>query len=208
LKIDDKIAEIDSLVKYIREGALRIADIVQALRNFARIDEAGFQPVDIRKGIEDTLYLLNNKIKYKADVVKKFAEIPPIEGNAGQLNQVFMNLLSNAADAIRERGTIAIESRMENDDRVMIRVTDTGAGISVENRKHIFEPFFTTKKTEEGGTGLGLSITHSIIEDHNGTIEFETTEGQGTTFTVILPIKQPGKEKKRDMILPGVVYEK
>lgn len=202
LKIDDKIAEIDTLVKYIREGALRISDIVQALRNFAHVNEADLQPVDIHKGIDDTLFLLNNKIKYKAEVVKKFAEIPLIEGNAGQLNQVFMNLLSNAADAIREQGTISIETRMEKDGRVMIRITDTGEGISKEDQKSIFEPFFTTKSEE--GTGLGLSITHSIIEDHNGTINFESIVGQGTTFNVYLPIKQPKKEKGRSTNPPGV----
>jgi len=200
LKIDGKITEIDTLVKYVREGALRISEIVQALRNFAHINEAGLQPVDIHKGIEDTLYLLNNKIKYKAEVVKKFADIPPIEGNPGQLNQVFMNLLSNAADAIRERGVITIETRMEKNNRVMIRIIDTGEGISEENKKRIFEPFFTTKADE--GTGLGLSISHSIIKDHNGTIDFESTVGQGATFTVHLPIKQPKKVKNSITILP------
>jgi signal transduction histidine kinase/ligand-binding sensor domain-containing protein len=202
LGIDNKIEEIDGLVKYIREGALRISDIVQALRNFAHMNEADFQRTDIHKGIDDTLFLLNNKIKYKAEVVKKFGDIPPIECYAGQLNQVFMNLLSNAADAIRDQGVITIETRMEKDDYVIIRITDTGEGILEKNQARIFEPFFTTKKANEG-TGLGLSITHSIIKDHNGSIEFESTLGKGTTFIVKLPIKQSKKEKVRKSMNPG-----
>lgn len=202
LGIDNKIEEIDGLVKYIREGALRISEIVQALRNFARMNEADFQKTDIHKGIDDTLFLLNNKIKYKAEVVKNFGNIPLIECYAGQLNQVFMNLLSNAADAIRDQGVITIETRMEKDDYVIIRITDTGEGILEKNQKHIFEPFFTTKKANEG-TGLGLSITHSIIKDHNGSIEFESTLGKGTTFIVKLPVKQSNKEKALKGVNPG-----
>jgi signal transduction histidine kinase len=152
-------------------------------------DESGEKSIDIHANIEITLNLLQNKIKNRVEIKKIFGEIPKIEGYPGQMNQVWMNLLSNAADAIPGQGVIAIETAMKDADHVIIKISDTGAGIPAENRELIFEPFFTTKVNKQG-MGLGLTITKKIIDKHNGKIKCESKEGQGTSFSVILPIKQ------------------
>jgi signal transduction histidine kinase/ligand-binding sensor domain-containing protein len=189
LYIEEAVTELDGLIKYVKEGAVRISDIVNNFMAFVGKDEPGVQPIDIHENIEITLNLLQNKIKNRVEIEKIFGEIPKIEGYPGQMNQVWMNLLSNAADAIPGQGVVTIETSMKDAGHVLIRISDTGAGIAEKDRGRIFEPFFTTK-TNNKGMGLGLAITKKIIEKHNGLIDFESKVGQGTSFFVILPIKQ------------------
>jgi signal transduction histidine kinase len=126
-------------------------------------------------------------LKYKCDVHKKLGELPPIRCYPGQLNQVFLNLLVNAAQAIEERGDITIETRTL-DGHIVIRISDTGRGMPPEHLSRIFQPFFTTKAVGKG-TGLGLAISHGIIQKHHGTIDVESEPGKGTTFTIRLPVE-------------------
>ena len=179
--------DIDHLLAESTEGADRVKDIVQSLKSFARVDETQIREADINEGIEATLKVVWNELKYKCQVHKELGSIPHIRCNPGQLNQVFMNLLINAAHAIPERGEIAIETGT-HEDCIEIRISDTGVGIPPQDVSRIFDPFFTTK--EVGcGTGLGLSISHGIIQEHNGTIEVKSEIGKGTTFVVRLPIE-------------------
>lgn len=177
-----------SIIKDCRGGASRIRDIVQNLQTFSRIDEAEFKPTDIHEGLNLTVALLarhyrGNNVEIRCD----FGKLPLIDAAAGQLNQVWMNLLVNAAQAIGKKGgAVAIETRRERGFAV-INFTDNGDGIAAENLEHIFEPFFTTKSVGVG-TGLGLSISFGVIERHGGTIEVESLLRHGTTFTVRLPL--------------------
>lgn len=152
------------------------------------------QPVDLAVGIESTLNIARNETKYKADIVRSFAQIPQVECVPSQINQVFMNLIVNAAQAIEGRGTITITTRDEVDS-VVVEVADTGPGISAEVISRVFEPFFTTKDVGKG-TGLGLSLSYSIIENHHGSIEVESELGKGTTFRIRLPVVQPKKTEE------------
>ena len=168
----------------------RILDIVKSLRNFARLDEAEFKEADIHTGIDCTLILLNNKIKNKIEVVKNYSYIPMFTCYPNQLNQVFMNLLSNAIDAINEsnvNGTIWISTYSDH-NFVYVKIKDSGMGISHENLERIFDPGFTTKGVGVG-TGLGLSIVFKIIEKHKGKIEVESEIAKGTEFKITIPLK-------------------
>ena len=167
-------------------GADRVKEIVKSLKSFARIDEADVKEADINEGIEATLRIIWNELKYKCTVEKNLKPLPPIRCFPGQLNQVFMNLIVNAAQAIPEKGTVTIETDVV-DSEVLVRISDTGRGIHAENIPKLFNPFFTTKPVGEG-TGLGLSISYGIIKKHNGRIEVESELEKGTTFTVHLPI--------------------
>ena len=172
----------------IKNAADRIARIVRSLRSFARLDEAEFQTVSIQEGIDSTLDLVNHQIKGKVDIIKNYgADVPPIECFPNRLNQVFMNLLVNAAQSIEETGMITITTELKGSD-VVVSVQDTGKGISNENIKHIFDPGFTTKGVGVG-TGLGLSISYKIIEDHGGSIEVDSAPGVGSVFRLFLPIR-------------------
>jgi two-component system NtrC family sensor kinase len=144
--------------------------------------------------MESTLNIVWNELKYKASVVKKYGLIPHIECYPQQLNQVFMNLLVNAAQAIEDKGEIRIRTYQQGDN-VLVEVTDNGTGIPEESLKHIFEPFFTTKKVGKG-TGLGLSVVYGIIQKHRGEIEVESVTGKGSTFRVILPIRQSAEREE------------
>ncbi len=177
-----------SLLKESSEGAVRVRDIVQSLKSFSRVEGSKREQADLNAGIEQTLQVVWNELKYKCEVVKDLKPIPLLYCNPGQLNQVFMNLLVNASHAIEERGTITISTEA-TDAEVLIRISDTGCGINPDVLPFIFDPFFTTKDVGKG-TGLGLSISHGIIEDHGGVIQVESEPGQGTTFTVRLPIQE------------------
>ncbi|MGH2643675.1 MAG: sensor histidine kinase, partial [Chitinophagaceae bacterium] len=177
----------------IEDGASRTADIVKGLRTFSRLDESDLKEADIHEGIDNTLILLNHTIAKDLTVVKNYQEIPKIECYPGKLNQVFMNLLTNAIQAMnsnvngREKKIIiSTESLNEN---IIIRISDTGPGIPNEIRDKIFEPFFTTKEIGEG-TGLGLSIVYAIIEKHHGKIIVNSEENKGTEFAITLPLQQ------------------
>ena len=163
----------------------RIMNIVRSLKNFARLDEAERKKVNIHEGIESTLSLLRHQLKNRIHIVKCFGDIPEIECYPNELNQVFMNILVNAAQAIKHRGEITVKTWREG-DRVKIAISDTGVGIPPENLSKVFDPGFTTKGVGLG-TGLGLSVCYKIIQDHRGTIEAESSK-QGTTFTISIPL--------------------
>ena len=185
---DNLVNDLDSILADCSLGAERIRDVIKNLRLFSRLDEAEIKRVDLNEGIEATLRLLS--IYYKAGnitLVRDYGELPPINCYAAQLNQVWMNLLVNAAQAIgKNHGEVKIKTRFVG-ATVTIAVSDTGKGILPEHVKRIFDPFFTTKPIGEG-TGLGLSISHSIVEQHSGTIRVESKSGSGTTFTITLPV--------------------
>jgi len=181
--------DLRDLMAESRDGITRVKKIVQNLKDFSHIDTSDeFHYSDLHSGMESTLNIVNNEIKYKADVVREYGALPEIECLASQLNQVFMNLLVNAAHAIEEHGTITIRTGQRGDE-VWLEVADTGKGIAAENIKKIFDPFFTTKPIGKG-TGLGLSLSYGIVQKHHGRMEVQSAVGQGTTFRVWLPIKQ------------------
>jgi signal transduction histidine kinase len=170
----------------IETGSERVTGIVKRLKTFARLDEAELQLADIHAGIEDTLVLLAHELKKGVEVEKSFGTIPKINCYPGQLNQVFLNVLVNAVQAIDGKGKITIETRSE-DSQVVVKIADDGSGIPPEALPRIFDPGFTTKGVGVG-TGLGLSIVYGIIQDHAGDISVESEVGRGTAFTIRLPI--------------------
>lgn len=187
---ENALADLGSIVADCREGAERIRDVVQNLRTFSRLDEAEFKKVDIHESIESTLRLLARYYTAKTvRLVRAYGDLPPVDCYAGQLNQVWLNLLVNAAYAVRRGGEVRIETRREGMSAV-VTVSDTGDGIAPEHLPRIFDPFFTTKPVGEG-TGLGLSVTYGIVERHQGRIEVESRPDEGTTFTVTLPVDAP-----------------
>ena len=186
LKIDYITDDISNLIKESLEGAERVKKIVQDLKSFSRVDESEHKSVDINAGIESTINIVWNELKYKATVKKKYGDIPPTKCKAGQLNQVFMNILVNAAHAIERQGEITVKTWHENND-IFVSISDTGHGIPADKINRIFEPFFTTKEVGKG-TGLGLSIAYDIIKKHNGDIMVESEVGKGSRFTVKIPI--------------------
>lgn len=190
IDVDFLLEDIVDLIGDCREGTDRIKKIVIDLKDFAHPGEEVVQSTDINSGLDSTLNVVNNEIKYKAAVHKDFGEIPHVKGVPQQLNQVFMNILVNAAQAIEKKGDIHIKTRLA-DQNVKITISDTGCGISEENLKKIFDPFFTTKDIGKG-TGLGMNIAYNIIEKHNGTIEVRSEVGKGTTFTISLPADLEG----------------
>ncbi|MDP1727073.1 MAG: GAF domain-containing protein [Bacteroidota bacterium] len=181
------LVEMDILISTIQNGAMRTSEIVKGLRNFSRLDESDMKKASLEAGIDSTLVILNNKIKGRIEVHKSYANIPEIMCYPGQLNQVFLNILSNAADAIDGTGEINIKT-WQKEQTVYISFSDSGSGMPEHVRAHIFEPFFTTKAVGKG-TGLGLSISYGIIENHKGTIEVKSEMGKGTVFTISLPVQ-------------------
>jgi len=183
------LSDIASTIDDCEEGARRIRDIVLNLRTFSRLDEAEVKRVDIHSGIDATIRLLSQYYSSGHIILTRdYGDLPPLECYAGQLNQVWMNLLTNAAQAIgRGPGKVGIETRLADEEMVAVKISDTGKGISPEDLKSIFDPFFTTKPVGEG-TGLGLSISYGIIERHGGAIKVETEPGKGTTFTTLIPL--------------------
>ena len=177
--------DVTSLLAESLDGLKRVTRIVQDLKDFSHVDEAERQWADLEAGLESTLRVVWNELKYKADVVREFAGIPRIECFPFQLNQVFMNLLVNASHALDGRGTITIRTG-HDDSQVWVEVQDTGRGIKPEHLSKIFEPFFTTKPVGQG-TGLGLSLAYGIVKKHGGRVEARSELGRGTVFTVILP---------------------
>jgi two-component system, NtrC family, sensor kinase len=170
----------------IDSGSERVAAIVKRLRSFARLDEAELLKADIHECIEDTLMLAHHELKHNVEIIKEFGVVPQISCFAGQLNQVFLNILINARQSIKDKGWIKIKTSVEN-DRVVIKFTDNGGGIPDNVIGKIFDPGFTTKGVGVG-TGLGLSICYQIIQSHKGEITVESEEGKGTTFTISLPM--------------------
>jgi PAS domain S-box-containing protein len=180
--------DIPALINESAEGVARVKKIVQDLKDFSRQEEAEWQMADLHKGLESTLNIVHNEIKYKAEVVREFGDLPLVQCIPSQLNQVFMNLLVNAAHAIDERGVIHVRSGTEG-DWVWVEVQDNGKGIRPEHLGRLFDPFFTTKPVGKG-TGLGLSISYGIVQKHGGRIEVESEPGRGSRFRVWLPLQQ------------------
>jgi len=166
------------------EGMARVSKIVSDLKDFAHVDKAELEHTDLNKGIESTLNIAWNELKYKAQVIKDFGNIPLVKCYPQRINQVFMNILVNAAQAIEDKGEIRIATRADN-GYVEIKISDTGRGIPPEVLPRIFDPFFTTKEVGKG-TGLGLSMAYNIIEKHKGTIDVQSEAGEGTTFIIRL----------------------
>ncbi|MGA1200106.1 MAG: sensor histidine kinase, partial [Candidatus Latescibacterota bacterium] len=173
--------------RVIATGAERVTEIVRSLRSFARLDDAERKEANLHEGIENTLTLVYHDFKNRIEVVKEYGELPLVQCFPSRMNQVFLNLLVNAAQAIEGKGQITIRTRKVG-EMVEIDIVDNGRGISKENISRIFDPGFTTKGVGVG-TGLGLSICYQIIEDHHGEIRVFSKQGEGTTFTVLLPIQ-------------------
>lgn len=186
---DTDSENISFLLDSIKIGTERITDIVNSLNHFSRNNDALNEECDIHEILNNSLIMLQNKIKHKGRVVKHFNQSPIfVNGNDGKLHQVFLNILSNAVQAIDQDGEIVISTTINDSKMAVIVIEDTGHGISEDHMKKIMDPFFTTKAPGEG-TGLGLSISYSILKDHNGDMFFDSTVGTGTKVTVLLPIK-------------------
>lgn len=183
-EVDFILKDMESIIQSSLEGIQRTKDIVQGLRNFSRLDEAEIKEVDLHEGLESTLKLLNSEIKNKITVHKDYGNIPKILCYPSQINQVFMNILSNSIQAIEGAGEIWIKTGTKN-DALFISIRDSGKGIKPEHLSRIFDPFFTTKKIGKG-TGLGLSISYGIIQKHNGEITVKSEVNKGSTFTITL----------------------
>ena len=194
-------SDLQDLLTESREGIERVKTIISAMKDFSHIEEEAFKPADLQRGIETTLNVVNNELKYKAEVIREFGEIPDVECIISQINQVVMNLLVNAAHAIDDFGRITVRTRHQQ-DTVVIEVEDTGKGISPDNLNRIFEPFYTTKPIGKG-TGLGLSLSFNIIEKHSGRIEAESEVGKGSCFRITLPVTQPENRPETAGDLPG-----
>ena len=190
--------DLPLLLKESEEGLGRVKKIVQDLKDFSRLDQADWQEADLHLGLDSSLNLIKHDLKYRADVCKRYGNLPLVRCLAGQINQVFMNLIVNASQAIDmssgQRGLISLRSHSHSGvdgDWVCIEVRDNGCGMSTEVQRRIFDPFFTTKPVGQG-TGLGLSLSFSIVRKHGGRIELESALGEGSCFKVWLPVHGPG----------------
>ncbi|MEG4231329.1 ATP-binding protein [Microcoleus sp. Pol11C3] len=204
--------DLPQLLSSMKIGADRIVQIVKSLRNFSRLDESEMKPVNIHEGIDSTLLILQSRLKPTGDrpaieIVKNYSHLPLVECYAGQLNQVFMNILANAIDALEsynlDRGpeaakgnpiAIAITTEYSSPDKIIVRISDNGPGMAENVKKRLFDPFFTTKPVGKG-TGLGLSISYKIIvEKHKGALRCDSTPGLGTEFSIEIPLQQEARQ--------------
>jgi len=184
--LDYLLRDVTELLNDSREGAHRVADIVQSLKAYVREDSGQLELVDVNKELATTLKVVWNQLKYRSEVRSDYGPIPPVLGRPAQLNQVFTHLLLNAVQAIPQRGVIHVATSHEGDE-VLVRITDTGQGMTPEVLSRLFTPFFTTKPPGQG-VGLGLSISAGIASRHKGRIEVRSQPGQGSTFTLRLPV--------------------
>lgn len=204
IELDFLLADLPKLLSSMKVGAERIRQIVQSLRNFSRLDEAARKEVDLHEGLESTLLILQNRFKAKLDtpsitIIKEYGNLPPVECYAGQLNQVFMNLLTNAIDALAEPDSstqnpeIRISTQVTAANRIRIAIADNGPGIPESAKQRLFDPFFTTKPVGKG-TGLGLAISYDIVvEKHGGELKCVSVLGEGTEFIIEIPLQQPSE---------------
>jgi len=185
--IENSAAEADHLIHGIEQGASRTAEIVKGLRNFSRLEEQELKKSDLNEAIDSTLLLLGSRISEKKIVIERHLNpLPKVEAYHGQLNQVWMNILSNSIEAVSEAGRIEISTSLM-DGSVRVSIKDNGKGMSNKVKGKIFDPFFTTKDVGKG-TGLGLSIAYQVIEMHHGKIQVESEEEKGSEFIITLPI--------------------
>ncbi|MBD2565060.1 MULTISPECIES: sensor histidine kinase [Nostoc] len=211
IDLDFMAEDLPKILVSMKMGANRIREIVLSLRNFSRLDEADMKPVNIHEGIDSTLLILQNRFKQTSgnagiEIIKEYGDIPLVECYAGQLNQVFMNLISNAIDALDSYNSkrtledieanpsqIVIRTQLRNSDRITVQIADNGPGMTEVVKQRLFDPFFTTKAAGKG-TGLGLAISAQIVaEKHNGSIWCISEPGQGAEFWVEIPINQSSK---------------
>ena len=178
--------DLEKVIEESNEGARRVIRIVKGLKNFSHVDEERPEYINLNEGMEETLNVIWNELKYKAEVIKEYGDLPEVECYPMLLTQVFMNLLLNAAQAIEKEGRIVVKTYTDNGN-IYIRISDNGCGIPPENLPRLFDPFFTTKEVGKG-TGLGLSMAYGIIERHKGKIQVESEVGKGSTFTIELPL--------------------
>ena len=184
--LDFVLKDIFELIDESKEGTERIKKIVQDLKDFAHPGQDKPKFADINQNMDSTVNVVWNELKYRADVSKDYGDLPQVQCYPQLLNQVFMNLLINAAQSIEKRGEINIKTRADN-GYVEIKISDTGSGIPKENLYRIFDPFFTTKDVGKG-TGLGLNVAYNIIKKHHGKIDVKSAVGKGTTFTIKIPV--------------------
>jgi signal transduction histidine kinase len=182
------LSEADEIVGIMERGAERTTAIVRDLRSFSRLGEATRKPVDLHEGIDTTLRLLEARWRDRITIHRDYGDLPPVECDPGQLNQVFMNVLANACDAIGSSGNLWITTRVDG-ELADVAIRDDGPGMPPDVMDHVFDPFFTTKDVG-GGTGLGLAISHQVVTAHGGTIDLETAPGTGTTVRIRVPIQQ------------------
>ena len=213
LDLDFIQADLPSIVKSMKMGTERIRQIVVSLRNFSRLDEADFKAVDIHEGIDNTLLILQHRLKdcsgrSAIQVIRDYGSLPPIECYPGQFNQVTMNVLANAIDALesanakdshralpKKPSQITIRTSLVDSDWIQISISDTGIGMPESVRKRIFDPFFTTKSIGQG-TGMGMPISYQIvIERHGGKFDCCSTPGEGTEFVIQVPIRQKSRDR-------------
>jgi len=193
-------ATVEDLVDLNRdsiEGLADLSDMAQSLKDFSRLDRAPIDNFDVNAGIEKTLTIARNSVKHKAEVIRNFGKLPLIECSPSKINQVFLNLVTNAAQAIEDQGEITISTALRGENHIIVSIRDTGCGIPPENLSKICDPFFTTKEVGTG-TGLGLSIVDDIIRSHGGELLVESVVGTGSTFSVVLPIRQPAASNAGD----------
>ena len=182
--------DIVNLIDESLEGARRVKAIVDNLKDFSRVDTAEWHWANLEQGLESTLSIVWNELKYKCEVVREYAGIPEVECIASQINQVFMNIIVNAGQAIAEHGTIHLRTG-RGEKTVWVEIEDSGEGIRAEHLARIFEPFFTTKPVGKG-TGLGLSLAYGIVQRHGGLLEVQSEVGCGTRFRMTLPVQREG----------------
>jgi signal transduction histidine kinase len=188
------IDDLKQLIAESADGVQRVNQIVQDLKNFSHTADGRREWADLNAGIDSTINVVWNQLKYKVNLKREFGDLPPVRCIASQINQVVMNLLVNAGHAIAGQGHITVRTGVEGSS-VWIEVEDDGSGISEENQHRIFEPFFTTKPVGQG-TGLGLSISFGIVQRHHGAITMRSALGQGTTFRITLPVDAPMESKE------------
>ena len=194
IELDYLVDDVQDLMQESIEGIHRVKQIVQDLKDFSHVDQTiSWEASNLHAGLDSTLNVASNELKYKAEIIKNYGDIPYVECIMSQLNQVFLNILVNSAHAIKDSGTITITTYIKNEN-VVLEFADTGSGIPEHIRQRIFDPFFTTKPIGEG-TGLGLSLSFGIITKHNGTIDVVSEIDEGTTFIITLPVEQPVTEK-------------
>jgi two-component system NtrC family sensor kinase len=185
-KIDFITKDVTNLINESLEGANRVKKIVQDLKSFSHVDEMKYEYADINECIESTINIIWSELKYKATVKKDYGSLPRTKCYAGQLSQVFMNILVNAVHSIETQGEITIKTYAQGDS-IHVAISDTGYGIPPDKISKIFEPFYTTKEVGKG-TGLGLSIAYNIIKKHNGEFNIKSEVGKGTTFIISIPV--------------------
>lgn len=184
--------DVEALIVESEDGIERVKKIITALKDFSHIEEEEFVQADLVRGLESTLNMVNNELKYKAEVVREFAVMPEVQCIASQINQVVMNLLINAAHSIETFGVITLRCGHQG-GWVWVEVQDTGRGIEPQVLSRIYDPFFTTKPVGQG-TGLGLTLSYNILQKHHGRFDVHSEPGQGSRFRFWLPVSQPGMQ--------------